>query len=499
VRGRVARALAGYGAADWLVIGAAVAATAWLVAVPLAFLLGQSFATPEAAGRPAAFTLANYAAAYGAASRDVIVNSLVYAGGSSALALAVGTALAWINERTNAPGKSLLFAASLLPLIVPSALFVVSWTVIASPRVGLVNALWRRLGGDLPLVDIYSLAGMIWVDGLHDAPVAFLMMSAAFRAMDPALEEAALASGASIRQVLRRVTLPLAAPALLALAALLFVRALESFEAPALLGLPAGIPVLTAAIYDAIHRYPSDVGLAAAYATVLLVVTGTGVALQARLGRHADRYATVAGQDGKLRRVDLGRWRVAAAALFALYLLLAVALPFAALLWTSLAKAYAAPSLGALDRLSLDAYAAVMRHPGVARAALNSVLLAIGSATAVMLLTAVVSWIVLKARVPGRWLLEGLASVPVAVPGIVLGLALLIASLALGGALYGTIWILLVAYVTRFLPYGMRANGAAMLQIGRELEEEAALGGASWRQTFRLVVIPLLRPGLIAG
>jgi iron(III) transport system permease protein len=286
---------------------------------------------------------------------------------------------------------------------------------------------------------------------------------------------------------------------LLALFVLLLVRTLESFATPALLGLPAGITVLTSAIYDAVHRYPSEIGTASAYAAVLLLVAACGMALQSRLVRGGDRHATVTGHEGQVQRIDLGRWRLAVGALILLYLVVLVALPLAALLWTSLHRFYSPPSLAALDRLSLDAYRAVLRHPGVGGAVLNSILLAAASATAVMLLTAAVAWIVLRTRLPGRWLLDALATVPIAIPGIVLGLSLLVCYLAIGGALYGTLWILLVAYVTRFMPYGIRYSQAALLQIGRELEEAAAVSGAAWWATFRRVVLPLMRPGLLAG
>lgn len=483
----------------WLVVGTAAAIVAWLALVPLVFLLWQSFASPNTTA--AAFTLASYRAAFSSeASPGVVVNSLVYAAGSAALALVVGTVLAWINERTNAPFKSLFFALAVLPLIIPSVLFVVAWTTLASPRIGAINVALRDwLGIDAAVVDIYSLGGMIWVDGLHDSPIAFLMMSAAFRAMGSSIEEAALVSGATVGRMLRRITLPLMAPTLLALFVVLFIRTLESFEAPALLGLPAGITVFTTAIYDAVHRYPSDIGMASAYATVLLLAAAAGMFLQSRLTREADRHATVTGQDGPPWLVDLGRWRHAAAALLAAYLLVLVVLPLAALVWTSLHRFHSPMSLAALDRVSLDAYRAVLDHPGVATAVVNSLLLALGSATAVMLLTAVVAWIVLKTRLPGRWLLDALATVPVAIPGIVLGLALLVSYLAMGGALYGTLWILLLAYVTRFLPYGMRYSATTLLQIGHELEEAAAVSGATWAATFRRVILPLMRPGLLAG
>jgi iron(III) transport system permease protein len=340
---------------------------------------------------------------------------------------------------------------------------------------------------------------MAFVDGLHYAPMAFLMMTAAFRAMDPALEEAALMSGASVASVAWRITLRMVSPVAFATLLILFVRALESFEVPALLGLPAGIQVFTSAIYAAVHRYPGNIGLASAYAVVLLAVTSAGLWLQSRLAARGDRHAMMAGRGYRPRLIDLGGWRWPAAALVVVYFLLIVGLPFLVLLWSSFQKFYAVPSLAALRTLTLDPYRFVIAFPSIARATLNSIVLAVATATAIMLVTSVISWVVVRTRVRGRGLLDALASVPVAFPGLVLGLAVMVFYLHVDIGIYGTLWILFIAYVTRFLPYGIRYNSASMLAIHRELEESAAMSGASWWTTFRMIVLPLLRPGLVAG
>ena len=202
-----------------------------------------------------------------------------------------------MNERTNTPFKALFFALSLIPLVIPSILFTISWILLASPQIGIINLVLQGwLGLEEPLFNIYSLAGMIWVDGLHYSPMAFLLMTAAFRAMDPSFEESATMSGANIFQVVWRVTLRLTWPAIVATLLILFVRAIESFEVPALLGLPNGIEVFTSAIYQAVHRYPSLVGLASAYAVALLVITTVGVYFVSRLSSRGSRYATVTGK-----------------------------------------------------------------------------------------------------------------------------------------------------------------------------------------------------------
>ena len=487
--------------AKWLVIGACVALAVYLGAVPLGFLVWQSFLTPQSAARAARFTLGNYRTAYLSPETWLLFwSSVKFAMGAGGLAFVLGTLLAWMNERTNTPFKGLFFALSVIPLVVPGVLFTVAWILLGSPEIGLVNLVLRGLfETDATFINVYSLPGMMWVDGLHYSPVAFLLMTAAFRAMDPALEESALMSGAGVLQVVRRVTLPLVWPAVFATLLILFVRAIESFEVPALLGLPVGIQVFTSAIYEAMHRYPARTGLASAYAVTLLLLTSVGVYFQSRLSARGSRYATVTGKGFRPRALDVGRWRYLTTAIFLLYFLLIVVLPFLVLLWSSLQPFYAVPSMAALKRLTLDPYRHVLDYPNLGASVWNSLFLGVGAATLIMLVSSVICWIVVKTRLPGRWLLDNVASLPMVFPGIVLGLSIMVVYLYLPIGVYGTLWIMLIAYVTRFMPYGLRYNTTAMLQIHRELEESAAMSGASWGTTFVRIILPLLKPGLLAG
>ncbi|OVZ61262.1 ABC transporter permease [Pigmentiphaga sp. NML080357] len=485
----------------WLIIGACTLLVAYLALMPLCFLIWQSFYTPEVAGRAAEFTFDNYVRTYTSPETlGLLANSLKFAVGSSLFAFVVGAALAWVNERTNTPFKSLFFALSIVPLIIPGVLFVVAWGMLGSPKTGILNVMLQDLlGTDAVFFDVYSMWGMIWVEGLQYSPMAFLFMTAAFRAMDPSLEESALMSGASMFQVARRVTFRLARPAIFATLLVLFVRTLESFEVPALLGLPVGIQVLTSSIYQAIHQYPSQIGLASTYAVALLVITTGGIYLQSRITAQSGRYATVTGKGFRPRVMDLGRWRYATAAMFIAYFTLIVVLPFLVLLWASLQRFYSAPSWAAMSDLTLDAYRTVFEYPSLRESVVNSVLLAVGSATLIMFVSSVICWIVVKTRLPGRWLLDNLASLPMVFPGLVLGLAIMVFYLGFDIGIYGSLWILFIAYVTRFLPYGLRYSTTSMLQIHKELEESAQMSGASWWMMFRRVVLPLLKPGLLAG
>jgi iron(III) transport system permease protein len=484
-----------------VVIGGCAAFAIYIAVIPLAFLLWQSFRTPQTANADAIFTLGNYAAAYG--GRDTLQlfsTSVRFASGTALLAFVGGATLAWLNERTNTPFKTVFFALSLIPLVIPSILFTVAWILLASPQIGIINLVLRSwLELEQAPFNIYSMGGMIWVDGLHYSPMAFLLMSAAFRAIDPSLEESATMSGANVFQVVWRVTLRLTWPAIVATLLILFVRSIESFEVPALLGLPGGIVVFTAAIYQAVHRYPSQMGLASAYAVALLAVTTAGVYFVSRLSGRGSKYATMTGKGYRPRIIDLGRWRWATASLFIVYFLFIVILPFAVLLWSSFQRFYAVPSMEALQNLTLEPYRFILNYPNLGRTVLNSLFLSFSTATVVMLVASVICWIVVKTRLPGRWLLDNVASLPIVFPGLVLGLSIMIFYLNVDIGIYGTIWIMLVAYITRFMPYGLRYSTTSMLQIHQELEESAAMSGASWGTTFRRIILPLLKPGLLAG
>lgn len=485
----------------WIVIGVCVALVTYIAVVPLGFLLWQSFFTPQTASKAAEFTFGNYKEAYSSAETLTLFwNSLKFATGTAIFAFLVGTILAWMNERTNTPFKTLFFALSIIPLIIPGILFTVAWILLGSPKIGIVNLVLQSwFNTDYVFFNVYSMWGMIWVDGLHYSPMAFLLMTAAFRSMDPSLEESAMMSGANIFQVAYRITLKLSWPAIFATLLILFVRAIESFEVPALLGLPVGIQVFTSSIYQAVHRYPSQIGLASAYAVTLLAITTVGIYFISKLSTQGSKYATMTGKGFRPRQIDLGKWRYVAAGVFIVYFFLIVILPFLVLLWSSLQKFYAVPSMQALQNLTLDPYRFILTYPNLARSVWNSLLLSFGSATIIMLVTSVICWIVVKTKLPGRWLLDNIASLPMVFPGLVLGLAIMIFYLNVDIGVYGTIWILFIAYITRFMPYGLRYNTTSMLQIHKELEESAAMSGASWWTTFRRIILPLLKPGLLAG
>jgi len=478
-----------------LVVGGVLIVVGYLAVVPLVYLLHDTFTGPTG------FSLGAFTRAYTANSQagQMMLNSLEFAVGSGALALCLGTLLAYVQVRTDAPLKGLFFAASLVPLIIPGILYAAAWIFLADPRIGLINVvLFQPILGH-GLFNTFSMWGMIWVQGLHLAPIAFLLMGAAFRSMDPALEEAALMAGAPRRVLLRRITMPLVRPAIVSAVLLMFVQSLESFEVPGLLGLQNGIYVFTSRIYFVLRQFPIDYGAAGAYALGLLAFAVVGVAASGWLSRNARGYQTVTGKAFRPRPMELGRARPVVGALVVLFFAVAVVLPVAVLVYTSLLRFYSAPSLESLRTMSLANYRAVLHMPLATTALRNSVLLGVGAATVVMFLTAVASWVVVRTRAMGRRLLDLVTFTPLVVPGLVLGLALSFVYLRTSLPIYGTLWILLIAYATRYLPYGMRYAGAAMAQTSGELEESAHICGASWWQTFRRVLVPLASSGILAG
>jgi iron(III) transport system permease protein len=478
-----------------LLVGGALAIVGYLAVVPLVYLLHDTFTGP------AGFSIDAFTRAYTANSQAgrMMLNSLEFAIGSGALALGIGTLLAYVQVRTDAPLKGLFFAASLVPLIIPGILYAAAWIFLGDPRIGLINVvLFKPILGH-GLLNTFSMWGMIWVQGLHLAPIAFLLMGAAFRSMDPSLEEAALMAGAPRHLLLRRITMPLVRPAIVSAILLMFVQSLESFEVPGLLGLQNGIYVFTSRIYFVLRQFPIDYGAAGAYALGLLAFAVAGVAASGWLSRNARSYQTVTGKAFRPRPMELGRARPLVGAMVVLFFALAVVLPVAVLVYASLLRFYAAPSLASVRTMSLANYRTVLHMPLAVTALRNSVVLGVGAATVVMLLTAVASWMVVRTRAVGRRLLDVVAFTPLVVPGLVLGLALSFVYLRTSLPIYGTLWILLIAYSTRYLPYGMRYASAAMSQTSGELEESAHVCGASWWQTFRRVLLPLASSGILAG
>jgi iron(III) transport system permease protein len=473
----------------------------FLALYPTAMLLYGSLSTAEF-GQPGELSLANYVTAYtDRQTYRLLADSFLFAAGASLLSLALAVTLAWITVRTNAPLRGLIELIAVVPNIFPPLLIAIAWTLLASPSVGLLNALLKStLGLAAAPLDIYSMPGLIFVEGLILTPLAFLIVAAALRGMDPSLEESARMLGSSQWRVVRTVTLPLVRPAILAALTLNFVRALESFDTPAIIALPARIEVFTTKIYrEALAAYPPDYNLAATYGVSLLVIALVFVYLYRRFTSRVEMFATVTGKGYRPGIIDLGRGRFAAAGIAVAILALVVALPVLVLFLTSLLPYYQAPTLESLHAATLKHYAYIFTNDRVYNALGTSLFLAVVGATVAMVLAALTAYITVKTRVRGRALLDALTFLPWAFPSTALAIGLLWAYVRLPVPIYATVWILLIAYVTRFLPYGLRSVTSTIVQIHRELEEASRAAGGGFVTTLRRIVFPLLRPGLIAG
>lgn len=477
-----------------VILTGAVALVAFLVLVPIIYLLlGSFFSNGQ-------FTLQFFQNAYFGETDllEMIWNSVVFAVGSTILAMVSATALAYLVARTDVPFKSLIYAAALVPLIIPGVLHTVSWIFLASPEIGTLNKLLEPIFGP-GLFNVFSMPGMIFVEGFHASPLTFLLMYAAFRNMDPSLEESALVNGAGMLRTIMFVTLPLVKPALFLSLLIMFIRAMSAFEGPALLGASVGIWVFTSRIYYSLIGFPADYGSAGAYSIGLLVILALFALWQMRLSKKARSYQTVSGKGFRPTTVKLGRARYVAGTFVAIYFVLTAVLPIAVLLYTSLLGFYRVPSAEAFANMSFDNYIELFEDSQVLDAFGNSLLLAAGSATIVMIITSLISWLVIRARVRGSGVLNALTNLPLGIPGLIIGVALLFTYLRVPIPIYGSLWILLIAYVTNFLPYGITYTSAAMYQISAELEESGRTSSASWFTIFRKITLPLMMPGLVAG
>jgi len=473
----------------------------YLTAIPLGMLLYGSIRSAPVGQPGAVYTIQNYFKAYSdKESYRLVFNSLYLGLGTCLVAFLIGTYLAWVSERTNTPYRKVFRVLALIPFLIPGILSTICWILLLSPRIGLINlVLQGLLGLESPPFNVYSMWGMIWVEAIHLYPIVFLLMSAAFRNMDTSLEEAALAAGSTNFMTFRRITLPLMRPAMFSVLLIVFIRGIEAFETPALVGVPARIYVFTTQIFLAINQLPSDFGLAGAYAAALLAVSLVGVLLYQRTTRGGERYATVTGKGYRPRVIDLGRWKYTTCVSAVFIFLASAVLPGSVLLWSSFIPYYGVPSLDLMAKVSLDNYKFILSYPLALTAFKNSFFLSVSSATLIMFLTSVIAWITVKSKIPGSAVLDNLAFLPIGMPGIVLGVSLIWVYLTFPIPIYGTIWVLLLAYITKFMPYGMRAASASMIQINKELEEASTTSGGSWRQTFTKIVLPLLMPGFVAG
>ncbi len=480
-----------------LVLSAIV--VAYLALVPVATMLYATFRTSFLGTAPSSWTLDNVVDTLGAPGfGDLVTTSVVYAVGSAALATAFGFALAWLVARTDCPWKPLIWAAALFPLVLPGIVGTMAWILLLAPESGTLNQLSASLG--LPTFDIYTVPGMVLVEGTHLAPLAFLMALATLTGLDSSLEEASRMSGARPLKVFTSVTLPLVRPGIISAAFLMFVLAISTFEVPQLIGVPGGRHVFVTKIFAATKEFPPDYGTIGAIGLFILVIATAGLLVSQYFVRRS-RAQTITGKGFRPTLVPLGRWRWLGMAVAALYFVVTAALPMLMLIWSSLTDGFRTPSVDALSHLTFDNYTRMFNTPTLLESARNSVVTAVIAALIVTAVTTVVAFITVKTRTRGRGVLDFLAMVPIAVPSIIVGVGILFWYLVipLPIHLYGTLTILVIAFVTMGLPYAMQYMVAGLNQIHQDMEDASATSGATWGTTMRKVYLPLLRPALVAS
>ena len=429
-----------------------------------------------------------------------LANSLIACGGGTVLAVTIGLSFAWVVVRTNTPCKGLIASAGMLPLFVPPLVAGVAWSILGSPKTGLLNMLAAKAG--IPFhIDLYSMPGMIFVFGIYYAPYVYMFTAAALKNMDPSLEEAAEIAGASAARTMATVTFPLILPAIISGMLLSFVVMLGIYGVPAVLGTPANISLLTTYIFALTAWSPPLYNTAAAVAVILMVVTGILVWLQQKVlaGRS---YTTVAGKAFRPRPLNLGPWRFLTLAMAMVYLLVVVILPSIALFIAAFRKFLFIrdiPSLFDTKQYGWQHFIKMFDNPLTITSMVNS--MKVGAITAVIggILAFAIGYTVTRSRAPGRRAIDIIATIPVAIPGLVIGVAYLWAWIGLPIGIYGTLWILALAFVARFMPDTVKALSTSLMQIHRELEEAAWICGRGTVGTITSVVLPLARPGVVAA
>jgi iron(III) transport system permease protein len=481
-----AQKVAGYGVA-------AVAAV--FVLYPVYFLLQAAFDVGDPQIRPpTAYGVDNFSGLF--QYPQILLNTLTVSVAATVMALMFGFIMAWILARTNVPGRRLFEQFMAVPYYLTPLLGALAWSLLGAPESGFINQVWRALGGHSYIININTPYGIAWVMALFEGSVAFVMIAAVMKSMDPSLEEASQVMGASRLRTMLRITLPLVVPGVLGAAIFVFAEMLGSFAVALVLGLPNRYYVVTTAIYQLVQQYPPKIQIAAAMGVSLFAVMFVMLFLYRRVVM-AGSYVTITGKAFRPRVADVGPLRYVLFSVCVLYLFAAAAMPLATLLYASVQKiAVAFPTA---DNFTLDNFRLATTMNAVRSALVNSLLLGFGTASIGVALMGLLAWLIYRSRLPGSGFIEYIVMFPQAVPRLVFAFGLMWAWVVFPIPIYGTLWLLLIAYLTVFLPLGVRTIAGVMLQIDKSLDECAQMCGASWAFRMRTVTIPLLRPGLVAA
>lgn len=470
---------------------------AFLVLWPLLWLFGASFTTDEGG-----LTFGNWKDAFKAPFLwEATWNTLYVSVIGSVIAVVVGIALALIVARTDTPGKEFFEYITILPFITPPIVSGIAWIILADREGGLINIVLENIGLDLRL-NIFSMSGLIFSSVLYMIPFVFFITVGVMRQINPELEESSTICGASKYRTFLRVTLPLLLPGITAGALLAFMYSNNLFGIHAVIGMPANIWLLTTAIYTSLSVVPVNFHQSAIQGLILLLMAVLAMWGQAFiLGKRS--YVTITGKGFRAKEVKLGKWRWLTFAICSLYIFLVAILPYLVIFFRS-TKAFAyQPGMDFMDVFRhwdfSEYWRSLFADPPSQRAIVNSFWLSITAAVFTMTLTGIAAYIITKTKLLGRKALGFICMVPLTVPGVVLGVAMIFGYTTYPFMLYGTIWILLLAYMVKDLPLGLQSAQSSFLQIDKELEDSARVCGASWLRQFRTVTLPLVKPGMLAG
>ncbi len=483
-----------------LFAGALLAFLILIVGAPVAMVVLMSFRTGFP-GEDVPFTLENYQDIYtDPGFYEILDNTFLFAMGSVTVALLFAIPLSWLLMRTDIPFKKTFYVLFTVGILIPVFLRTIAWILLLSPQIGLVNQWLSQIFGlDRPLLSLYNIPGMAFIQGISFVPGAFFMLAASYRSMDPTLEEASYTSGVSKLRTFLWINIPITFPAIAAVVIYLIMTAIAVFEVPAIIGLPARILVLSSLIFSSISDPTGlpEYGLAGACGAVMLV-TGLAFAFfYVRLVRHGKKYTVVTGRGYRPREIELGRWKWPALAFVLLYFTLEVFLPFLVLLWTSFLPRVQLPSVAALGTMNFNNYVAILEYAG-ARPFINTAILMFGVPTGAMLLSVMVSWVVIRTQVSFRGVLDTMAFLPHAVPSILLAIGLAYLGLVYRNVfpIYGTILIIMVGHIISWVAYGTRTTNGVMIQLHKELEEAGRVSGASTSRVLLRIVLPLIASGI---
>jgi iron(III) transport system permease protein len=483
-----------------LFAGGLTALLVLVVGVPLAMVALMSLRTGFP-GEGGPLTLANFVAVYSnATTYKVLLNTLFFATGTVLVTLVFAVPMAWLLMRTNLPLKGTIYVLMTVGILIPVFLRTIAWILLLSPRIGLINQWARQIFGMTePLLSLYNIPGMAFIQGVSFVPPAFFMLAAAYRTMDPALEEAAYTAGVSKFQTFLRINIPITLPAIAGVMVYLFMTALAVFEVPAIIGFPARILVLSSLIYTSTNPPTGlpNYGVAGAYGAVMLAAGLILAFFYVRLVQHGKKYTVITGRGYRPREIALGRWKWAALAFVALYLSMEVFIPFLVLLWASLLPHLQLPTAAAFSQMSFKNYHSIFEYVG-ALPLINTAILMFAVPTATMIVSVLVSWVVVRTQVSFRGSLDTIAFLPHAVPGILLAVGLGYLGLAYRNyfPVYGTIAIIVIAHTINWIAYGTRTTNGVMIQVHRELEEAGKVSGASTPTVLWRIVLPLVAAGI---